>query len=645
MGESLKKKQIILIVLLLCVLARLIVSPLPIDESLSSGGDQGGYLHFAWFMKAHPGEMWDKFWYGGMTATYRFYPPLIFQIQAVLANLLGDIISYKLVILLSFILAPVAFYYLLKEFKLSEKERMISAAIFTFAMIYNVSFFFGKASALSSVLFGLISFKFFIRSLKGKDNKDILLSSFFLALSILTHSVASVLVLGITAIYLASVLFVRFDLKKLLRGLLVYASSFLLSAYWIVPALLERKYTYFLVFSEGGQSFFNIFPFTGIVRTFGYYVNLYTAVMGLIASVLILYGFIVLYRAYRKRKNDAALFFMVSSIVLVFGYFLGFYFVSDAILAPEASVILWPAVLSVLIAKSMTKKVMSYLVIVFIALMMVSFFGTSMEIQSKEQYSRFDGALNYLQDKDGRISFQPFVPYRMITASEYRSALFGKESEFGNFPQSMPPNRIGYINDNFGFNCVQTQNAMERITSTDFLDRENIKLKPCELINPKLEDYFYSMNVHYVVTGKEFPEVMSYFENRTDYKKVYEDSAAVVYNFTRNPTYLKAEGLSFTYYKLPDKIVIDLKSDSKQENVDVWISESWYPMWTSVDVQDIRADENGFMVFTIPEINGERGIVLEYKTPEFYGYMPLLAFFWLAVLIVNVRFDLFRTRD
>ena len=99
MGESLNKKQIVIIVLVLCVLARLWVSPLPIDESLTSGGDQGGYLHFAWFMKVHPGEMWDNFWYGGMTATYRFYPPIIFQIQAVLAHLLGDIISYKLVIL------------------------------------------------------------------------------------------------------------------------------------------------------------------------------------------------------------------------------------------------------------------------------------------------------------------------------------------------------------------------------------------------------------------------------------------------------------------------------------------------------------------------------------------------------------------
>lgn len=640
-----KKKQIILIALLLCVLARLLVSPLPIDESISSGGDQGGYLHFAWFMKAHPGEMWDHFWYGGMTATSRFYPPLIFQIQAILANFLGDIISYKLVILLSFALAPLAFYYLLKEFKLSEKERIVSTAIFTFAMIYNVSFFFGKASALSSVLFGLIAFKFFIKSLKGKDGRDILLSSFFLALSILTHSVASILVLGITAIYLASVLFVRFNVKKLLRGLLVYASAFLLSAYWIIPALLERKYTYFLIFSESGQSFFNIFPFTGIVRTFGYYVNLYTIVIGLIASVLMLYGFIVLYRAYKKRRNDESLFFMASSIALVFGYFLGFYLLQDAILAPEASVILWPVILSVLIAKSMTKRVFSYLVIVFIALMMVSFFGTSMEIQSKEHYSRFDGALTYLQDKDGRISFQPFAPYGMITASEYRSALFDKETDFGNFPQSMPSNRIGYIDDNFGFNCVQTQSVMDRVTSTDFLNRENIKLKPCELINPKLEDYFYSMNVHYVVTGKEFPEVMGYFEGKTDYKKVYEDSAAVVYNFTRNPSYLRASGLSFTYYRLADKIVIDLKSDSELENVDVWISESWYPMWTSADVQNIRADDNGFMVFTVPEINGENKVTLEYKTPEFYNYLPLLTFIWLALLIVNVRFDLLRTRN
>jgi len=638
------KKNIIILTIALCVIGRLIVSPLPINDNLTTGTDQGGYLHYAWFQKAHPFENWDFSWYGGTQTSARFYPPLIFTVQAILANFLSDIISFKLVLLLIFALAPIAFYYLLKEFDLSEKEKLTATAIFTFAMIFNVSFYYGKTSALSSVLFGIIFFKYFIRSLKNKNNWDIAIAGVFLALSILTHLVASVTFIGLVAIYFAAFLFVKFDAKKALRGLFVFISGLILSAYWIIPALVEKNYSYFLLFSDAGQSLYNILPITGIIRTFGYYVNVFTIIMGLIAFILICYGFVHEYKAYKKRNVDS-LFLTASTAIFVIGYFLGFYLIREVIVAPEAVVIIWPVFLSMIIAKAVNRRIFSYLTIAFIALLIISFFGIPMQTMSKEYYSRYDGAINYTLSMDGRASFQPSVPYKMTIIDEYRAALLGKEIDWGNFPQGMPANRYNYISDNFGFSCTQQNTVWDRIFSTDFLQREYIKSKPCELINPNLEAYFYSMDVHSVIVGKEFPEVRAYFESEGSYRLVYEDNAAVVYEFTQNPPYLEADkNVTFSYEKLPDKILIHLHSDVEYADANVKISESWYPYWTSKDVENIRADTNGFMEFTVPEISGDKEIVLEFNPPEFYNYLPLITFFWLGVLVLNSKFDPFGLR-
>jgi hypothetical protein len=631
-------KKIVLFAIVFCVIGRLVVSPLPVNEDLTTASDQGGYLHFSWFLRAHPAENWDSYWYGGFPQL-RFYPPAVLYMQSILSNLISDILAFKFILSLAFILTPIAFYYLLKEFRLSQKEKVLSLMIFSFMFFYNSTAYSGKSAIILAVLSGLVFFKFFIRSLKSRSSVDIGVSSAFLALTLLTHSLTSIMYIGLSAIYLIAWLYSKFDWRKVKSTVLIYASGFILSAYWLIPSLLEGKYALSGIYDELESSILNLSPFTMVLRTFGANVNLFTIFMTIIAVVLICFSF---YYEYKKRKNTESLFLVLSAVIFIGGYFVLFYFIGNMPFSPEKAIVLWPIILSILIAKSATKKILTYLAIVLIVLQLVLFFGVPMQNYAKSDYTKIDASLQYLQDKDGRVSVQPrYAPYTLATINDYRVPLFGKENEFSTFPETLSEARYNYIYQNYGFGCIGKQTVSERIFSTDFLDRHYIKTQRCELETKNLEDYFFSMDVSHVIVNKEFPEVDAYFSNNTAYNKVREDAFFSVYELVKKSQYVQSEqNISYSYYKLPDKIVINLHSDSKIGNVTVRISEGWYPYWVSNDAKDIRADRNGFMMFNVPEISGDKEITLEFKQPAFYGYLPLLSFFWLCFLVLNCRFDI-----
>jgi hypothetical protein len=632
------KKNIVLLVLLFCVLGRLVVSPLPTDESLTTSADQGAYLHFSWFLNHHSSEAWNQFWYSGFPS-FIFYPQGIFLVQSLLSNLMSDILAFKLVLSLCFALAPIAFYYLLKEFTLSIKGKITAMLVFSFVFYYNASAYFGKTPALSSVLFGLVFFKFFIRSIKRKNYYDLAISSVFLAATILTHSLTAFMYMALAAVYLIAVLWIKFDLAKLLRAIGIGVSGLAMSASWLIPAILERKYLVLSGAYGAEATIFNTFPLTGIIRTFGFYVNAFTVGLSAIALVLICFGVWMHYNQYTKKRNAESLFLILSALVFVLGYFI-FYFVKIPFQI-EAAVILWPLFLSIIIAKTVDTRLLSYLAAIFIVLQLVLFFGMPMDYQGKTEYTKFDQAFKYLEDKGGRISIQPYAPYKLATIVDYRPPLFGKETEFGLCYACIPEARSNYVYSNLGFDCIMEEDNLARILSTDFFDRRYIKTKECKLANPDLYGYFQNMDVHYVIVDKEFPEVDRYFENQTgEYNKVYEQSAFSIYKLVTAPDYVQTgRGVTYSYSKSSNKIIINLHSDVRYHNLDVKISETWYPHWASTDVVNIRADEDGFMVFTVPELYGDKTIMLEFKQPDFYNYLPFISIAWLIGIMAFTGFD------
>lgn len=234
-----KEKTLILLVLLVSVIGRLIITPLPIDNNITTGADQGIYLHRIDILQRQGWINWDNSMYGGMPFL-RFYPPLSFY----LATLFDPIIGFKLLIMLGFILAPITFYYLLREFKLNIKEILVATVIFSFTMYYNAFLFFGQLPTLLAIPFSLLFLKFFIRSINKNDRSYVILSSIFLTITILIQQIISFMIFTIALIYLVSHLYTRFDLSKIKRATSITIPALLISSFWLVPTLAESKYAY-----------------------------------------------------------------------------------------------------------------------------------------------------------------------------------------------------------------------------------------------------------------------------------------------------------------------------------------------------------------------------------------------------------------
>ena len=97
------------------------ISSFPLDNSRLPGGvDTPCHLFKVWHIAEKDNNVWTHDWYGGMPFL-RFYPPLSLVLPGYIGKIIGYLLAYKLVIDLFYVLTPLAFYYFLNQFKLSEK--------------------------------------------------------------------------------------------------------------------------------------------------------------------------------------------------------------------------------------------------------------------------------------------------------------------------------------------------------------------------------------------------------------------------------------------------------------------------------------------------------------------------------------------
>lgn len=629
-----EEKNLVLLVLLFAVIGRLIVTPLPFNQDVTAGADQGIYLHRIDVLQRQGWINWDRSMYGGMPFL-TFYPPLSFY----LGTIFDPIFGFKLLIMLGFVLAPLAFYYLLKEFKLSNKETLIATVIFAFTMYYNSFLFFGQLPSLLAIPLAFLFLKFFVRTIDRYNRSSMILSSILLAAIVLIQQIVSFMALLIALVYLASHLLVKFDLQKVKRAAFLVIPALLISSFWLIPTLAESKYSYPYSFFQEGEQLLHAIPAVGVVNLFsGLYVNAFTMVLSAIASFLMLAGFIKIFLNKNYKRDPEDMFWLLLPV-----FFLAAYLIAYTLLAsitpfqPQRFIILWSLPASVLIAKSFNWKLAKYLVLALIAMQLILFFGMPMPMETKGEYSKFDPAFQYLQGKEGRFSFQPYVPYVAATVTDFRSGMYGLENEYGSFNQGLPKNRIDFMYSNLPFTCFKDVSATDRIKSTDFLNRYYIPRDTCKLVNNNLEDYYYLQDVHNIIVDKNSPEVVAYFENKAaDYKKVLESNAFVVYEFLGNPKYVETDnGVTATYSIGPNKITINLLSDSPKVTTNVRVSESWYPDWKS-DQVNLSPDNNGFITFSIDNLNLERTVILEYVKPDYYNYLPYASALGLVLLFLPI---------
>src|SRR3989344_2836367 len=236
--KGLKKTNLTIAVLALCVLARLFIAPLPINSDLTTGADHGIYLHRINVLKTTGEIQWDPTMYAGLPFL-RYYPPASFYLAALTP--LDEVLAYKLWFTLALALAPLAFWWMLREFRvLDEKQQLVATGIFSLTMYFNAFAFFGQYPSIVSLVPAFLFIKFFVRAVNTDDKKSMAIAGLALAATILVNQIVSFMAFAISAVYALSFYWQAAGRSRIARNTLFsWLPGIAVSAFWLVPTLVE----------------------------------------------------------------------------------------------------------------------------------------------------------------------------------------------------------------------------------------------------------------------------------------------------------------------------------------------------------------------------------------------------------------------
>lgn len=176
---------------------------------------------------------------------YNFYPPLVYYLGEIF-HLLGFslIISTKIVMALGFLLSGIFMYLLAKEF-FGKIGGFVAAIFYLYAPYHSVDLYVrGALAEFYSFVFLPAVFWSTLKLFKEKNIKWIIINSLFLSFFLLSHNL---MILPFLPFYLAFLIFLFWKEKEKKKVFLFLGFSGLLflglTAYFWLPAILERKYT------------------------------------------------------------------------------------------------------------------------------------------------------------------------------------------------------------------------------------------------------------------------------------------------------------------------------------------------------------------------------------------------------------------
>jgi hypothetical protein len=227
-----KLSQTTVVLILLLVLRAFFA--LPLDSSLPGGTDTTSHLLRS-FHVMDGAQSWSYDWSGGFW--FYGYPPLFYFLVAAFGGTLGLVLSYKFLADLLFVLLPLAFYLLLKEFKLPEKYALLSVAIFSFMPFSSYYLYDGRIPSLLALFICLFFWKFQLRYVRNGSASDFLLAVALLAASILAHHLTAAILFFVAFAWA----FVEKGRPVIRPFAVVTVAALALSAFWIAPFLVETS--------------------------------------------------------------------------------------------------------------------------------------------------------------------------------------------------------------------------------------------------------------------------------------------------------------------------------------------------------------------------------------------------------------------
>ncbi len=227
---------------------------------------------------------WSDLWYGGHPFLL-FYPPLSYWLVVALALLgLDPLGAYKLLDALSFIVAPIAVYFLAKEANLTENERLTTSLLYALTPIVAENYlFFDRFPTTPSIPIVCIFLVYLSRTLTEGRLKDLSILTMLSAMIMLVHHLSAYCAIIIVATFFLS--YYSYRRNAVLIAKIVSFTSLgciLLSSFWLVPFLQSTEYQVTNPFVN-----FNLFyNYTELLR-FGYVVFLLGAIQFFLAILQI----------------------------------------------------------------------------------------------------------------------------------------------------------------------------------------------------------------------------------------------------------------------------------------------------------------------------------------------------------------------
>ncbi len=176
---------------------------------------------------------------------YNFYPPLVYYLGEI-AHLLGLslIASMKTVMILGMVFSGIFIYLLGKEF-FGKIGGIVAAAFYIYSPYHAVDLYVrGALAEFYSFVFLPACLWSTVKLIKEKRLIWLVLNSIFLSLLVLSHNL---IVIAFVPFYLIWLLFFLIQEKEKRKAIFLCLGSILLAfgltAYFSLPALLEKKYT------------------------------------------------------------------------------------------------------------------------------------------------------------------------------------------------------------------------------------------------------------------------------------------------------------------------------------------------------------------------------------------------------------------
>lgn len=185
----------------------------------------------------------DLYWGYGMPLFNFYYHVPYLITSAFMAFGVGLVTSFKLSLLLSFLLSGCFMFLFAKKFFRDTIKALLATALYQFAPFHMVNVAVradtGETLALAFLPLVLYTIQ------RGFENKNFLTNAAYtgiaMALLLLSHTAVGLMCFGISVLF---ILCFAPNNKKRLEGAVGLSIGLLLDAFYWIPILLERKYTY-----------------------------------------------------------------------------------------------------------------------------------------------------------------------------------------------------------------------------------------------------------------------------------------------------------------------------------------------------------------------------------------------------------------